>query len=1401
MNRLVCAKKDRDFGEEGRPDIVGLALLRPIFEIFKDQLGLHSMLIGSGTETLFSTLTSKEMGLFFGKEELGSWLEQVSELAQPGKVVSLCGLRAAAAVVRAGGKAAGKWVFLQREEAYLAAPSRLDQVAGLLPQMTVSLGDIIDKHLNVVQQIDQIDDSGRELLEHLELQSYIRDTFTTLLCFTDADEAVEYILASMGRRFNLSRACIFEEHPDKTTSSSTYEWCAPGVRSVRGEYCSLPRHTASGLSGFDNQGVFVCEDTAQLPSAQHKCYAEKNILATLQCLLLIGQESIGTLAFHECRYRRVWSESEISAMVMLSKIITTLILRRNMYATLIQAMEEMVEREQRIRKQLDLQDFINKVYEEVFTSDNTQDTIDRILEMVGRKYHVSRIGLCEASPNRLQLINTAEWCAPGIEPRMHLKHILPYAEYEDYCRQYHDRDGSFYCEDVRELETGPTDLFLKRSIISTLQTSIRVNNSIEGFIFVEECTGRHWSRDEVAALKLTTRALAAIVLRNRERDKLRQSYRMTDIILRNVNSWVYVVDAADFSIKYINKRMEQDLVKPAEMGQPCFKALSRGPNQCAVCPTRQLSADCNLGTVESYDPQRGIWYTAASSKIQWVDGSEVYIVAVNDIDQQKNKELKIQKTAFYDPMLNIKNRAAFVEDFDSPLIQGTGHKNVGAVIIFDVNDFKYINQTFGLAAGDGLLRQIAAYLTTIPNTQDRVYRYGGDEFLLILEGSDVRRAETVAAAISRRFEQVWRVNDNEYYCTVAMGIALYPEHGANSHEMIGTLDFAISEAKSIGRGSNQTVSFYNKLGERLRRKHMVLDALKQALKQDWFEVNYQPIYSPADRAFTKMEALLRLKSEAGVIYPTEFIPVAEETGLIKEIGLVVLDKVCATISRMLAKNIKFKNIHVNISAVQLMQDDFATRAMNIIRSHGIPPSKLEFEITESVLSSSIERVRQVISQLLHEGIAFAIDDFGTGYSNFSYIFSLPFNILKFDKAVIAQLGDNAISSTIIRSIISNCHEFGIQTVAEGIETPQQYRLLRSYGCDYIQGYLFAKPVPADRLSYYFGTDPLPIDDHAPHRLQQECGVDAEAPLRQAETPLPLLTDDGLPGGVYRCKTDICRTALNVSDGLLNLLGCTRQYLMEECGARLTELVHPDDRKRVTGELTLQLSQGTGYELEYRAVSTQGRTRWLLDQGRIFKGQETGEQYLQGLVVDITKQRAIRDEYEYICFHDPLTGLYNRAYFEREIAELAKRRGILVGLIYCDMDGLKLINDNLGHEVGDRLLISAAEIISKSVERGDVACRMGGDEFAVILMDCTEEKLMEKMEAIRNNVTINNQNPDALPVRISIGSASAVTNEDGLIEKLSMAADDNMYQDKRINITAAREFILKRITRLTDKKLL
>ena len=1390
MDRLIYARENGGSSGELVSNLLGLALLHPVFNIFKEQLGLESVLTDLNGRVALSTLAEAEDSLI-GQSQQSQWLDMIIASTRPGEVASICGLRATAAPVTGGGKTLGNWLFYEQEQHYLENPNRLGQVAEMLPQMAESLGDIVNRDISIAQYVGQIDADSRELLEHLEMQIYIRDTFTTLLCFTDTDEAISYALSSMGRRFNLSRVCIFEDNADHGSTNNTYEWCAPGVMRIKADCQNLPYLAEGHGDNFDSQGIFVCNDISQLPDQQRWRFEAHQTKSILQCLLMVGQQPIGMLSFDECRNPRVWNESEIAALVMLSKIITTLILRRNMYATLIQAMEEMVEREQRIRKQLDLQDFINKVYEEVFTSDNTQDTIQRILEMVGKKYRVSRIGLCEVLPNRVDIINTGEWCAPNISSLIHLNRTIVYADYEDFCHRYYDRDGSFYCKDVRQLEGFFAEVFYKRGVVSVLQTSIRVNNCIEGFIYVEECTDRRWSKDEVAALKLTTRAMAAIVLRNRERDRLLQSYQMMDTVLSNVNTWVYVVNAQDFTIRYVNKRMEQDLAYPVERGEVCYKALSKGQRKCVVCPIQQLTADCNLGTVESYDPQRGIWYNSTSSKAQWVDGSEVYIVTINDIDQQKSKELKMQKTAFYDPMLNIKNRAAFVEDFDSHLIQGADRKNVGAVIIFDVNDFKYINQTFGLSVGDGLLCQIAAFLTSLPNTRERVYRYGGDEFVVILEGSDVHRAETVAATISKRFEQVWRVDDNEYYCTIAMGIALYPEHGANSHEMIATLDFAISEAKSIGRGSNQTVSFYNKLGERLRRKHYVLDALKQALKQDWFEVYYQPIYSPQHQAFTKMEALLRMKSEAEVIFPSEFIPVAEETGLIKEIGMVVLDKVCAAIAQMLADGIQFQNIHVNISAVQMMQDDFAARALEIIRNHRIPASKLEFEITESVLSSSIERVRKVITQLQQEGISFAIDDFGAGYANFTYIFSLPFNILKFDKAVISQMEDNAISSTIIRSIISNCHEFGIQTVAEGIETQQQYQLLRSYGCDYIQGYLFAKPVQVDNLSHYFGAGLLTETEQQSEDKPEDYAHD----LGDASLP-PI--EEMVPGGIYRCKSNPERTLLGVNNGFLEQTSCTKKYLLEECNWQLIELIHPDDRVKVADELAKQLAVGNSYELEYRTLS-EGRTRWLLDKGRVF--MHGGECYQQGLVVDITNQRAIREEYEYICYHDPLTGLYNRAYFEREIAQLSQQRGVMVGLIFCDMDGLKLINDHLGHQVGDRLLISAAEIISKSVGREDIVCRMGGDEFAVILLNCTQEKLSQRMEAIRNNVTLNNQNPDALPVRISIGSASAVTNEEGLIKKLSRTADVNMYEDKRINITAAREFILKRITQLSDKKLL
>ena len=319
------------------------------------------------------------------------------------------------------------------------------------------------------------------------------------------------------------------------------------------------------------------------------------------------------------------------------------------------------------------------------------------------------------------------------------------------------------------------------------------------------------------------------------------------------------------------------------------------------------------------------------------------------------------------------------------------------------------------------------------------------------------QAERLAQSVRNSFLRVLTIEDLEYTCNIDAGISISPQHGTNPSTLITHAELALAEARKEGRGIYQ---FNKELDQILSRKKLLQILIRSALANGDFEVHFQPVFEISTGLFRKAEALLRLRDAAGsFISPAEFIPVAEETGLIVDVGYLVLDTVCRQLLSMASvAGLPFQ-IAVNISAIQLLQTNFVSRVVEIIQYHGINPQQLEFEITESVLINSFEQVKGVMQQLRDKGIRFALDDFGTGYSSLSYLQKLDVDTLKIDKSFVDTLEYRPLTPHIIEM----AKALNLATVAEGVETESQRDWLRQHGVQYAQGWLYSKALPKEQF--------------------------------------------------------------------------------------------------------------------------------------------------------------------------------------------------------------------------------------------------------------------------------------------------------------------------------------------------
>ncbi|WP_112950294.1 putative bifunctional diguanylate cyclase/phosphodiesterase [Rhizobium sp.] len=466
-------------------------------------------------------------------------------------------------------------------------------------------------------------------------------------------------------------------------------------------------------------------------------------------------------------------------------------------------------------------------------------------------------------------------------------------------------------------------------------------------------------------------------------------------------------------------------------------------------------------TMQRSDGQQRILRTVKRA-LPSPDGSAPrYLLGISqDVTEERSVEARLAYMAMHDVLTGLPNRAFFAEHIKRVSSCATADKPV-ALLYLDVDHFKHINDSKGHAAGDALLCQVAARLTGLADHGDLVARLGGDEFALVVgfreAGCIERFAEQLLASLSSPFD-LDGVNE---HVTCSIGIALAPDHAEDDDVLMRHADLALYAAKESGRS---TYRFYEpSMRLEAERRHLLTVELREALQKNQFELYYQPIVQLENDGLGGFEALIRWNHpERGLVPPMEFIPVAEETGLIVAIGEWVLREACGTAARW-PSNLK---VAVNLSVSQFRHNSLLASVVSALDESGLRPERLEIEITESVFLADVGQSLPLLKALKELGIRIAIDDFGTGYSSFSYLRAFAFDKIKLDRSFIAGIDTDPGNLAIVRAVVGIGSGFNATTLAEGIETDAQLLRLRQEGFHEVQGYLLGKPMPlaeAERL--------------------------------------------------------------------------------------------------------------------------------------------------------------------------------------------------------------------------------------------------------------------------------------------------------------------------------------------------
>lgn len=562
-------------------------------------------------------------------------------------------------------------------------------------------------------------------------------------------------------------------------------------------------------------------------------------------------------------------------------------------------------------------------------------------------------------------------------------------------------------------------------------------------------------------------------------EELRRRNEELQAVMDSISEPIMVV-GLDYRVQMMNRAAERaadgDLDSFGD--KRCYRVAHGREEICSEgdtpCPLRRvIEEDGPVTVVHRHVSQSGSPYYVEllASPLRNRDGSIRAIVEVSrDITGKVIAEQKLQKShsdldylAHHDPVTQLSNRIMFHVHLDHAINVARREKSGFAVLFLDLDDFKKINDSLGHMAGDELLQILARRFSRTLRDSDLIARFGGDEFaFLVVPASSHDEVSTVANKVLSEARKPFDLARGRYNLSASIGISLFPGDAGDVDTLIQHADLAMYHAKKLGGDRH---FFYTREIDRLATERLRIEQeLRWALEHDELEIWYQPLVSLNDGAVTGLEALLRWRHQSrGILLPSEFISVAEMTGLILPIGSWVIEQACLDFRGLLADGFSIQRVAVNLSVRQFEQSDFVDRLAALLEESGFHPGRLELELTESILMGSVEGSVEKLETLHEMGVTFAIDDFGTGYSSFDYLKRLMVDRVKIDASFVAGLEDSADDRAIVSSMISVAGTLGFDVTAEGVENETQKGFLRANRCDEIQGYLVSKPMPLSEL--------------------------------------------------------------------------------------------------------------------------------------------------------------------------------------------------------------------------------------------------------------------------------------------------------------------------------------------------
>lgn len=602
---------------------------------------------------------------------------------------------------------------------------------------------------------------------------------------------------------------------------------------------------------------------------------------------------------------------------------------------------------------------------------------------------------------------------------------------------------------------------------------LTVNNKVIGIYSIYSEKSDVFDDKMISLLASLGRDMSAAMLRLQERQKRQQAeakiQQLSQVVEQNAHA-ILITDT-DFKIEYVNRAftvLTGYLLQEILYKTPTILRSRYTDDDTYEDINRTLKAGREWsGQIRNQRKDGSLYWSLQSIAPIKNEDDEVthYVSTSEDNTDLHDAQQTIEQLAFYDPLTNLPNRRLLSDRLQQALEHAPRdqHKMV-AVMVFDLDNFKTVNDSLGHNYGDELLKHVANIFQSQVRSEDTVSRQGGDEFTIVLSGmSHIEKIAEIADGILQKLSHPINLSGHQVVIGTSIGIAVYPNDADSYDELLRNADMAMYHAKEEGKNNFQF--FMPEMNKQAHHRLLLENKLRNAIEQNHFQLFYQPQVDLKTGEISGTEALIRwLDPEQGMISPAEFIPLAEDTGLIGQIGDWVIETACREMKALQDKGFPKVKVAVNVSAFQFRHGKHLTEVISkALAEYQYPAKLLALELTESILIDDIKETLKILNALRALDITLAIDDFGTGYSSLSYLKQLPIDILKIDQSFIRDITTDNSDKAIVSAIIAMSQQLEIDVLAEGVETLEHHTVLQAQGCDYVQGYLYCRPIPADEL--------------------------------------------------------------------------------------------------------------------------------------------------------------------------------------------------------------------------------------------------------------------------------------------------------------------------------------------------